>query len=94
MDETPEGTVDPENPPTLTTIVTVKSKRWLVEGSALGTRVQDGNSMQVTCSKRSVCMWSVQKGMHAYDMFKKSKHNHQMNLDINHQKCYNMSYEN
>ncbi|GAB0255721.1 hypothetical protein JPSP19_16860 [Staphylococcus pseudintermedius] len=39
-------------------------------------------------------MWSVQKGMHAYDMFKKSKHNHQMNLDINHQKCYNMSYEN
>ncbi|PCF72524.1 hypothetical protein B4W73_09075 [Staphylococcus delphini] len=49
--------------------------------------------MQVTCSKRSVCMWSVQKG-NAYDMFKKSEHNHQMNLDINHQKCYNMSYEN
>lgn len=38
-------------------------------------------------------MWSVQKG-NAYDMFKKSEHNHQMNLDINHQKCYNMSYEN
>lgn len=36
MDETPEGTADPENPPTLTTIATVKSKRWLVEGSAPG----------------------------------------------------------
>ncbi|PCF47436.1 hypothetical protein B5B98_02070 [Staphylococcus delphini] len=36
MDETPEGTADPENPPTLTTNVTVKSKRWLVEGSAPG----------------------------------------------------------
>ncbi len=61
MDETPEGTADPENPPTLTTIVTVKSKRWLVEGSAPGTRVQDGNSMQVKCSK----------GAYASDMFKK-----------------------
>ncbi|PCF34231.1 hypothetical protein B5C00_04990 [Staphylococcus delphini] len=36
MDETPEGSAEPENPPTLSTNVTVQSKRWLVEGSAPG----------------------------------------------------------
>ncbi|EGQ1735332.1 hypothetical protein ELC87_05290 [Staphylococcus pseudintermedius] len=59
--------------------------------------------MQVTCSKgayasdmfKKECMhMTCSKGAYASDMFKKSKHNHQMNLDINHQKCYNMSYEN